>query len=612
MRRLANCLIMLASLGACCLPLQDQPIPPGGKTEVDQGTNWGLNTRAMYYTTDQGSQIMPLRWMNALKQPNGQPFLADKLARYGYLPNFENPTSLLPAGFTAAAPDGVSYIGMNCAACHTREIEVKGARYRLDGGPAIVDFGTMLTDLDAAVGKVLASDKAFAAFAKEAQDPTAQPVSLAQLRSDVELWYRRYHLLIEKSVPPKGTPNVWGPSRLDAVGMIFNRVAGLDLGETPDHILEENIKVADAPVRYPFLWNAAIQDKTQWPGFAPNGDNLFGLVRNLGEVFGVFATFHPVKDPNALLGVNFRPTGGNPLTDGNSANFAGLEQLENLIRQMGPPKFQWPVDSARVAKGKTWFETPLPGEAGTQSCKDCHGIAAGKPAPINQPTWATPLFNVGTDTRETTLLGRTVQNTGVLENVAVFAGDPLLGKSAPATTVLVTAVGGAILDKLFPQPNAVDTKGPSKLRTTQTSPTTAAALGQTAESQQLKTTKPPTTATTATPAAGACGSSGGPGCYESRVMQGIWAVAPYLHNGSVPTLYDLLKSVKDRTPAFKIGPEYDPVHVGLAPQQTRFNFTLQTNGCEDIGSGHSNCGHTYGRSLTEEQRLDLLEYLKQL
>ncbi|MGB8900889.1 MAG: hypothetical protein WCC90_17330, partial [Methylocella sp.] len=40
--------------------------------------------------------------------------------------------------------------------------------------------------------------------------------------------------------------------------------------------------------RYPFLWNAARQDKTQWPGFAKNGIDLLGLARNLGEVYGVF------------------------------------------------------------------------------------------------------------------------------------------------------------------------------------------------------------------------------------------------------------------------------------------------------------------------------------
>ena len=47
---------------------------------------------------------MPLSWLEALKQPNGQPFLADNLSRYGYLPNPAN-TNGLPIGFTASGPE---------------------------------------------------------------------------------------------------------------------------------------------------------------------------------------------------------------------------------------------------------------------------------------------------------------------------------------------------------------------------------------------------------------------------------------------------------------------------------------------------------------------------
>ena len=88
----------------------------------------------------------------------------------------------------------------------------------------------------------------------------------------------------------------WGPGRLDAVGMIFNRLTGLGLGPPPTFMIEKNFRKAYAPVRYPFLWNATKQDKTQWPGFAPNGSDVLGLARNLGEVYGVFAEFEPKKD----------------------------------------------------------------------------------------------------------------------------------------------------------------------------------------------------------------------------------------------------------------------------------------------------------------------------
>ena len=103
-------------------------------------------------------------------------------------------------------------------------------------------------------------------------------------------------------------------------------------------------------MRYPFLWNAAIQDKTQWPGFAENGNDILGLARNLGEVYGVFATFHPQKDTLRILGVNYLAN--------NSANFDGLSRLEKLVRKLGPPKWPWAVDAALAAQGKAIYERP--------------------------------------------------------------------------------------------------------------------------------------------------------------------------------------------------------------------------------------------------------------
>ena len=60
--------------------------------------------------------------------------------------------------------------------------------------------------------------------------------------------------------------------------MIFNRVAGKDLG------IDANIKVADAPVSYPFLWNASRQDRTQWNSSIPNGLYINAIGRDAGEV----------------------------------------------------------------------------------------------------------------------------------------------------------------------------------------------------------------------------------------------------------------------------------------------------------------------------------------
>jgi hypothetical protein len=303
--------------------------------------------------------MIPLAWLRALKQPNGQPFLADSLGRYGYLPNPAN-SDQLPVGFTASGPTGSRTVGMTCAACHTRQVTAEGKSYRIDGGPGIVDFQSFLADLDSAVGQVRGSDAAFNSFANAVLNSTApDPDDVVALHQNVDAWYLRYHTLITRALP---TP-AWGPARLDAVGMIFNRLTGLDLGPPPNYIIASNIKRADAPVRYPFLWNAPVQDETQWPGFADNGNDILGLARNLGEVLGVFGVFAPTN--NGFF-VDY-------LSD-LSANFDGLTHLENLVKQIGPPKWPWPVDGALASQGKAIYERPT----AQGGCSACHGITPGK------------------------------------------------------------------------------------------------------------------------------------------------------------------------------------------------------------------------------------------
>ena len=52
--------------------------------------------------------------------------------------------------------------------------------------------------------------------------------------------------------------------------------------------------------------------------------------------------------------------------------------------------------------------------------------------------------------------------------------------------------------------------------------------------------------------------------YKARPLQGAWATAPFLHNGSVPNLYELLSPVTERSKRFFLGRrEYDPVKVEI-------------------------------------------------
>ena len=585
-KRLKGLLGVLLAL-ACCAPLAQTAAQTAPRI-VDQGNKWTNKTREEFYSQDQGSRMIPLKWINALKQPNGQPFLAANLDRYGYLPNPASKDQL-PIGFTTNFGNNTTYLGLTCAACHTRQIDVDGTSYRIDGGPAITDFQSFLSDLQAAVNKVLSDDTAFDQFAKDVLGGAPTPSAKKKLHDEVAAWFVPYDAIIKGSLP---VDSPWGPTRVDAISMIFNRVAGLDIGPPPTYLIRENIKLADVPARYPFLWNAWIQDFTQWPGFSANGNTVLGLSRNLGEVIGVFATFHPTKDKWRLLKVNY--------VGNNSANFRGLNKLEDLITKLGPPKWPWALDQALVVKGALVYQQKDPAQ-GNLSCADCHGIKKGKLRSLFHETWATPIVDVGTDSREINLLSSQVK-TGVLEGASLF-GTPLKPVDL-AISVLGASVVGSILQHYtsfdLTQKNASEASQKKKMAAIFKAEGVQNA-GDVGSTSQLKETWRPK-------AADASGSYP----YESRVMQGIWAAAPYLHNGSVPTLTELLTPDAQRVSQFMVGPAYDINKVGLAVQQTKFNFTLKTTDCSDRNSGNSRCGHNYGTTFSAEDKKALLEYLKSL
>lgn len=106
--------------------------------------------------------------------------------------------------------------------------------------------------------------------------------------------------------------------------------------------------------------------------------------------------------------------------------------------------------------------------------------------------------------------------------------------------------------------------------------------------------------------------------YVNGPLDGIWARAPYLHNGSVPSLWDLLTPAAERNDGrsfFYTGHGvYDSTRVGIRPDVARlgervsFRFDL-------TAPGNNNAGHTgpsYGTELTDREKRALIEYLKTL
>jgi Cytochrome c len=97
--------------------------------------------------------------------------------------------------------------------------------------------------------------------------------------------------------------------------------------------------------------------------------------------------------------------------------------------------------------------------------------------------------------------------------------------------------------------------------------------------------------------------------YRARPLNGIWATAPYLHNGSVPDMVELLKPAAQRPTTFYVGNwELDPERLGFewrSPFLGAFEFDTSI-------TGNSNAGHEHGTQLSEGDQRALIEYLKTL
>jgi hypothetical protein len=550
---------------------------------------WSPQQQQAFYTTDQGSRIIPINWFLALAKADASAlFAADGLARYGYLPNPKsaaNPSGL-PVGFMVA-PDVAAYggrptLGMNCAACHTREILVNDQPIRIDGGPAIADFYGLLSDLDRAMQAVV-SGAGFDGFARRVLGAKYTEAAAAALKREAEAWYADYGPFIKAALPERS----WGPARLDAFGMIFNRLSGVDLGQP------SNVVRADAPVRYPFLWNASRQDKTQWNGAAKNGLFTLAMGRNLGEVYGVCGRLKPTPNDPLPGWVNFAGRG-------NSANFHNLQELETLISTLTPPHYPLPTDPALVKRGEVLFVS--------EQCGNCHLPVTGRFA-----TWKTPLTVEGTDSRMYRNAQAKIKIIGLFDGVAVpqvVGSDPLTPDSGQVN-VLSTAVANTLLEQFSRDPDGVLdavladlrnlTQPPARGMQAAEAPLGPGVTQQTFLQSQVRDLY------------GQARPDQGEAAYEARVLYGIWAAAPYLHNGSVPNLWALLQKPEDRPRSFMLGSnKFDPKNVGLATDASPFGYTYTAQPCDNINDGDSNCGHVWGTELSDDDKRALIEYMKQL
>ncbi len=522
--------------------------------------NWSASDRQYFYRTSQGSRLLSYRVFTKLETASSTVAFASQqnMGAYGYLfdaPSASNPDNL-PIGFVKDDPLLKSAsLGLTCAACHTRDVTVKdrfgaSTRYRVDGAQAYADTERFLRELELAL-VATANDPL-----KLARLYSAVGVTSASAKSTVlgEVNAAIAKLSEERlaNMPAGQSINDPGPGRLDALAHIKNRAANYVYPKNYAQ-LGNNID-ATAPVNFPFLWDAPFQDFTQWPGSVPNA-GIGPYIRNLGEVTGVFAE----TNVSRTLGV---------YTASSSANVLNLIGLENkLLTLKSPlwPRDRSPLDGGLVARGDTLFKS---------HCASCHvEVDRGSRTKFVQ-TFAFGAQFMGTDRTQAD------NNVNDVALAGLTAGD--IGSSASLRLVAPNSI--LALTLAVPLVSAT--------------PTVLALQGDHKQS-----------GAPSAPLGGITGTDKPGQTYKSRPMNGIWATGPFLHNGSVRTLYDLLLPPSSRPMSFCVGSiELDTRNVGMAndcsvPNAYRFDATKR---------GNYNTGHEYGTGLPESDRRALVEYMKTL
>jgi hypothetical protein len=592
-------------------------------------------------------------------------------AQLGWNPGLpDNPTGL-PVGF-AILKGGVNpttgapfedQIGLTCAACHTGQIEYKSVSIRFDGGPSMVNLGEVERAIGLSIGYTLFPlfPWRFERFASKLEEIKGHSVDRKKLREELKLALEKIKNQKEQEdnlLAAQGAADLdEGFGRLDALNRIGNQVFYTNFldqktGHLSDPLLKSNLARKDAPVSFPPIWDTPYFLWAQYDASVLNE-----LVRNAGEALGVAAK------------VNMTNAAPDRPLFGSSIHLSDIARFEELLRGTDPfltanpsdrkftgliaprwrdaqDKFRgdpaWVIDEKLVEKGRELYRV---------HCFECHRGPVRDPefdkkwpedsfwqlenpdrTAKNEKNWVEiggrhyfnvvqkPVIAIGTDRQQSRVV--TERRVHLPESLSVKPVDDLnrawncgLLPDEASDPLFVLALMD-VVGKTIDQWN-VTNGTPDQIKQQMWGPRPncqnrrvyiGARANINGRDQDVLSLEPH---------------------YRARPLDGVWATAPYLHNGSVPTLRDMLLPQSKRPTSFCVGNrQFDPVNVGIvmkaepseacAAGLTNFDVSLL---------GNSNRGHSFegketdvtklppgviGPELTNDERRSLIEYLKTL
>jgi hypothetical protein len=474
------------------------------------------------------------------------------------------PDPAYPAGLPVGFtknPDD-EYLGLNCAACHTSQIRYRGKTVYIDGGASMQNNLAFMKSMLASLGATLQDEDKFTRFAHKVGGERTQ------LNKDVLEF-----LKLQDEPLRKAREECHDPEKKDRYtardfsiypkdGWGFGRLDALGRG---GNALLTNYDACALEKADAPVSIPSLWETWKYDWVQWNGSIQNPLARNLGQAIGL---------------------------NGMSADVRTLHQLETYVQELKPPRWreffglfgeEGQIDEKKAQRGKELYYQGSDHYAsnGKGLCAHCHVPPRERTCDDKEEKdWImtmVPLNEIGTD--EGTAMN--------FEKRALKIGRMNEQETISAATIMQNKTSEIMNDQFVKLPISLH------------------------DQQKMQRCRP--------------NGWRAPLEYKAPTHAGVWATPPYLHNGSVPNLYQLLLPAEKRMTKFCVGSlEFDPVNVGFrtdlcALEEVPFDTKL---------SGNSNKGHEFkgdcktfikkgkdgilGCELKEEDRWAIIEYLKTL